>query len=111
MELAAEPVHADRTWVSAYDVDPFDVPDAEKTALLAEWSGRLLAADGVSHVDASLLTVQENKFYADTAGTTTTQQRVRLHPQLTAVVGRRGRAATSTRCAPSPRRSAAAGST
>jgi TldD protein len=29
--------------------------------------------------------VHENKFYADTAGTTTTQQRVRVHPVLTAV--------------------------
>ncbi len=29
--------------------------------------------------------MHENKFYADTAGTVTTQQRVRLHPQLTAV--------------------------
>ncbi|MDX6329043.1 MAG: TldD protein [Streptomycetaceae bacterium] len=85
VELAAEPVHADRVWVSSYEINPFDVPDAEKTGLLAEWSARLLAADGVAHADASLMTVQENKFYADTAGTTTTQQRVRLHPQLTAV--------------------------
>ncbi|MEV5380201.1 MULTISPECIES: TldD/PmbA family protein [Streptomyces] len=85
VELAAEPVHAERTWVSSYEVNPFDVPDAEKGALLADWSSRLLAADGVAHADASLLTVQENKFYADSAGTTTTQQRVRLHPQLTAV--------------------------
>ncbi|HEY5835245.1 TldD/PmbA family protein [Streptomyces sp.] len=85
VELAEEPVHAEQTWVSSYEVDPFDVPDAEKTALLAEWSSRLLAADGISHADASLMTVLENKFYADTAGTTTTQQRVRLHPQLTAV--------------------------
>ncbi|MBM9505699.1 TldD/PmbA family protein [Actinacidiphila acididurans] len=85
VELAPEPVHADQVWVSAYEVNPFDVPDADKTALLAEWSNRLLAADGVSHADAFLLTVQENKFYADTAGTVTTQQRVRLHPQLTAV--------------------------
>ncbi|MEC4017740.1 TldD/PmbA family protein [Streptomyces sp. H27-D2] len=85
VELAAEPVHADRTWVSSYEVNPFAVPDADKTGLLAEWSGRLLAADGIAHADASLLTVQENKFYADTAGTSTTQQRVRLHPQLTAV--------------------------
>jgi len=85
VELAEEPVHADRTWISSYEINPFEVPDAEKTALLAEWSGRLLAAEGVSHADASLLTVQENKFYADTAGTTTTQQRVRLHPTLTAV--------------------------
>ena len=85
VELAAEPVHAEQTWVSSYETNPFDVPDADKTALLADWSGRLLAAEGVSHVDASLLTVQENKFYADTAGTVTTQQRVRLHPALTAV--------------------------
>ncbi|GAA3739254.1 TldD/PmbA family protein [Streptomyces tremellae] len=85
VELAAEPVHAEKTWVSAYDVDPFEVPDDEKTGLLAEWSARLLRADGVAHVDASLMTVHENKFYADTAGTVTTQQRVRLHPVLTAV--------------------------
>ncbi|HEY9438661.1 MAG TPA: TldD/PmbA family protein [Streptomyces sp.] len=85
VELAGEPSHGERTWVSAYDINPFDVPAEEKAALLAEWSGRLLAADGVAHVDASLMTVHENKFYADTAGTVTTQQRVRLHPQLTAV--------------------------
>ncbi|MFC7306723.1 TldD/PmbA family protein [Streptomyces monticola] len=85
VELAAEPVHAEQTWVSAYETNPFDVPAEEKTGLLAEWSARLLAAEGVAHVDASLLTVQENKFYADTAGTVTTQERVRLHPQLTAV--------------------------
>ncbi|NKI41164.1 TldD/PmbA family protein [Streptomyces physcomitrii] len=85
VELAEEPVHAERTWVSAYEIDPFTVPDEEKTALLAEWSARLLAAEGVAHADATLRTVHENKFYADTAGTVTTQQRVRLHPELTAV--------------------------
>lgn len=85
VELAEEPSHGEQTWVSAYEINPFDVPDAEKTALLAGWSERLLAADGVTHVDATLMTVQENKFYADTAGTVTTQQRVRLHPHLTAV--------------------------
>ena len=85
VELADEPVHADVVWVSSYEVNPFDVMDAEKVELLAEFSRRLLAAKTVSHVDASLLAVQENKFYADTAGSRTTQQRVRLHPQLTAV--------------------------
>ncbi|MGW5512089.1 TldD/PmbA family protein [Streptomyces albogriseolus] len=85
VELADEPVHSEKTWVSSYGIDPFTVPDEEKAGLLAEWSGRLLAANGVDHVDASLLTVHENKFYADTAGTVTTQQRVRLHPVLTAV--------------------------
>ncbi|MGW4565098.1 TldD/PmbA family protein [Streptomyces sp. NPDC004561] len=85
VELAGEPVHADKTWISSYGIDPFSVPAEEKAALLADWSAQLLAANGVNHVDASLLTVHENKFYADTAGTVTTQQRVRLHPQLTAV--------------------------
>ena len=85
VELADEPVYGDVSWVSAYQVNPFEVADTEKTALLAEWSSRLLAAPGVSHVTASLLTVQENKFYADTAGTVTTQQRIRLNPELDAV--------------------------
>ena len=39
----------------------------------------LLAHDIVAHADASVHSVVENKFYADLAGTTTTQQRVR-HP-------------------------------
>ncbi|HEX2810965.1 MAG TPA: TldD/PmbA family protein [Kineosporiaceae bacterium] len=85
VELADEPVHRDAVWVSAYDVNPFDVPHADKTGLLAERSRTLLRADGVRHVDASLVTVQENKFYADTSGTVTTQQRIRLHPKLAAV--------------------------
>jgi TldD protein len=88
--LAAEPVHADATWVSSYEIDPFDVPESDRIGRLAELSERLLSADGVDHVDASLLHVLENKFYADTAGTTTTQQRVRAQPQFTAVHVDRG---------------------
>ncbi len=84
VELAAEPVYADRSWVSAYELDPFALEASEKVALLGDWSRRLLAADAVDHVDASLEQVLENKFYADSAGTMTTQQRVRLQPQLTA---------------------------
>ena len=85
VELAPEPVHADAVWVSSYEIDPIGVPDADKAALLADWSHRLLAAAGVDHVDASVYAVRENKYYADTAGTTTTQQRVRLEPEFTAV--------------------------
>ena len=83
--LAPEPSHGEQVWISDYEVDPFDVPDAEKAALLGEWSRRLLAADAVSHVDAFAHTVKENKFYADTNGTVTTQQRVRMHIALEAV--------------------------
>ena len=83
--LADEPVYAGATWCSAYELDPFQVPDSERLALLTEWSQRLLAADGVDHVDADLWQARENKFYADLAGTVTTQQRVRVHPEITAV--------------------------
>ena len=84
VERADEPIHADAAWVSDYDVDPFDVPSVDRLALLLDRSERLLAADGVQHSMAGLIQVKETKFYADTAGTTTTQQRVRLMPELEA---------------------------
>ncbi|MEO3885161.1 TldD/PmbA family protein [Nonomuraea sp. B5E05] len=83
IELAPEPVHADAVWVSAYDVDPFEVAPADKVGLLADWSAGLLKR--ADHVSARLLQVKEQKFYADTAGTVTTQQRVRVHPRLNAM--------------------------
>ena len=85
VELASEPVHAHGTYVSSYEIDPTDVPEADKAALLARWSRQLLAADGVDHVDAGVFAVKENTFYADLAGTSTTQQRVRIQPELTLV--------------------------
>ena len=88
--LAPEPVYSDATWISAYDINPFDVPEADRVGRLAELSGRLLSSDGVDHVDAHLMHVMENKFYADTAGTATSQQRVRTQPQFTAVNVDRG---------------------
>ncbi|GAA2089611.1 TldD/PmbA family protein [Actinomadura alba] len=90
IELAPEAVHGERTWISAYETDPFDVPTGDKVALLTDWSRRLLSDDRVDHVDATLLQVKENKFYADTAGTRTTQQRVRVHPVVEAVGVRDG---------------------
>ncbi len=84
VELAPEPTH-DGSWVSEYEIDPFAVPDADKTALLTEHSERLMAADGVEHVQASCMAVKEQKYYADTSGTRTRQQRVRIHPEFTAL--------------------------
>ena len=85
VELADEPAHGDVTWVSCYEVDPFSVSDQDKVAVLAEWSAGLLAHDVVAHAEASAHAVLENKFYADLAGTTTTQQRVRVNVELEAV--------------------------
>jgi len=84
IELAPEPVYRDATWVSSYDVDPLSVPLNDKVDLLAGWTGRLLEADVVQHASGTLQQVVENKFYADLAGTTTTQQRVRLQPVVEA---------------------------
>ncbi|SBS73726.1 Peptidase U62 modulator of DNA gyrase [uncultured Mycobacterium sp.] len=85
IELAPEPVYADVTWVSSYAIDPFTVSTADKIAVLGEYSGRLLASDGVDHVSAMVNTVKEQVFYSDTFGSSITQQRVRVMPALDAV--------------------------
>ncbi|HVL82954.1 MAG TPA: TldD/PmbA family protein [Pseudonocardia sp.] len=84
VERAGEPVHADAVHVSEFAVDPWTVPTRDKVELLTEWSQRLLAADGVDHVRAGVLQVRECKFYADLAGTGTTQQRIRVAPSVEA---------------------------
>jgi TldD protein len=82
VELAPEPTYDDVQWVSDYEVDPLAVPLADKVELLAGRSAALLAADGVEHSSVTLSQVVENKFYTDLAGTTTTQQRVRVEPDV-----------------------------
>ena len=100
IELADEPGYGDVTWVSDYAVDPFGISAADKIAVLAGWSAVLLDDAGIDHVDASLLQVKECKFYCDGA-TTAIQQRVRLHPELTAVaVDASGRFETMRTLAP-----------
>ena len=85
IELAGEPVYPVGQWVSSFLVNPFEVPTAERAALLTDWTSRLLDQPGVDHADAAVLAVQEDKFYADLAGTTTVQERVRIHPAVTAM--------------------------
>jgi TldD protein len=85
VELAAEPVYADASWVSSYRIDPFDVSAADKIDVLEDYSGRLLAADGIDHVSAALMAVKEQTFYADIFGSSITQQRVRVMPTCEAV--------------------------
>jgi len=85
VELAPEPVYPGASWISAYELNPFEVPQDERIGRLADLTERLLAADGVDHVNTMLMQVQENKYYADLAGTVTNQQRVRMFPEFTAV--------------------------
>ncbi len=85
VSLASEPVYANRTWVSEYEIDPFSVSDEAKIARLADLSSKLLSTSAVSHVSAHTMYVKEQKFYADSYGTSTTQQRVRIQTQIDAV--------------------------
>ena len=58
----------------------------EKAALLVDWTAAAAAPRRASSTRrASLQQVQENKFYADLAGTRTTQQRVRVQPRFEAM--------------------------
>src|SRR5215467_12945201 len=84
IELADEPAHGDVSWVSAYEVDPFQASLADKVDLLAQWSAGLLAHERIAHVDAALLQVRECKFYSD-GGTSALQQRVRIASGLNCV--------------------------
>jgi len=85
VSLASEPIYANRTWVSEYEIDPFSVSDEAKIARLADLSSKLLSTRAVSHVSAHTMYVKEQKYYADSYGTSTTQQRVRIQTQIDAV--------------------------
>jgi TldD protein len=84
VELAEEPVHAGASWISSYDVNPFEVPLTERVDLLRGWAAAVTRASAVDLAKAYVDQVQENKYYADLRGTAVTQQRVRVHPVVEA---------------------------
>ena len=84
VELQAEPIYPEGKYVSSYEIDPWSVSDREKSNLLTTWSAQLLRQTIVDHVEAEALFVKDCTYYQDSFGTTTTQQRIRLHPTLTA---------------------------
>ncbi|HET8665013.1 MAG TPA: TldD/PmbA family protein [Nocardioides sp.] len=85
VEIAPEPVYDDVTWVSSYVQDPFEVSLHDKAEVLIGWTEHLRRHPAVQHATAEVLQVHENKYYADLAGTRTTQQRIRLLPTFTAM--------------------------
>ncbi|MFD2472398.1 TldD/PmbA family protein [Amycolatopsis silviterrae] len=80
---AAERVHRGH-WSTPHRIDPFSVPAADRVAKLTEWSARLAKAPQVGLVLAKVTCTRDSRFYADLAGTTTLQQRLRIHPQVVA---------------------------
>ena len=91
VELAPEPVHSG-SWESPYELDPFDIPEAERVAVLHARSRDLLDDPRVAHADARLLAVRESVDYADTGGTRTSQTRRRIEAEwaVTAIDSRTG---------------------
>jgi TldD protein len=85
IELADEPAVGRTEWVSEFEVDPTTIPLSEKIALLEDWSTRLLEAHGVDHVTAYVISVTEDKFFADMTGSVVNQRRVRLQPSVEAL--------------------------
>ena len=91
VSLVSEPVYAKQRWVSSYEIDPFSVSDLEKKERLAGLSSKLLASGHVNHTSATTMYVKEQKHYADSHGTSTTQQRVRIQTQIDAIsIGEHG---------------------
>ncbi|MFI7552711.1 TldD/PmbA family protein [Micromonospora sediminimaris] len=81
VRLTAEPVPAPVDWQSPYEVDPFGVPTAERTALLAGWCG--LLRDGGAHLaEAYLQVFRESTVYHDSEGRRIRQRRTWLHPMV-----------------------------
>jgi TldD protein len=91
ISLVSEPVYAQQSWVSSYEIDPFSVSDSEKKDRLASLSSKLLSSASVNHTSAHTMFVKEQKHYADSYGTSTTQQRVRIQTQIEAIsIGEHG---------------------
>jgi len=85
ISLAPEPIYPRKQWVSAYEIDPFSVSGDERIARLTGLNEKLLKADGVDFAEAFTMFVKEQKHYADSYGTSTTQQRVRMQTAIEAV--------------------------
>ncbi|MFM7873879.1 MAG: TldD/PmbA family protein, partial [Actinomycetota bacterium] len=91
VSLVNEPAYPNKTWVSSYEIDPFSISDSERKDRLASLSSKLLASGSVNHTSAMTMYVKEQKHYADSNGTSTTQQRVRIQTQIEAIsIGEHG---------------------
>jgi len=68
VRLAPEPVHRDRV-VTAYRIDPFDVPLEKKTDLVLNAMETLQRQDGVARSSASLWARRDRKLFVSSEGT------------------------------------------
>ncbi|MGV1004749.1 MAG: TldD/PmbA family protein [Candidatus Nanopelagicales bacterium] len=102
--LAPEPVQRGQAWASEFVRDPFAVSDAEIVELLRARSAALLGHAAVQHVDGLAAASRDLTFYADSAGTSSLNQRTRIQSELTAVhVGEHGFEDLTTMAPPTAR--------
>ena len=85
--LTPNPPTPNGTWKSAFTTDPWSVSVEEKSALLLRANAEALKVKGVKYIFSGLFFVKEERSYANTDGTVTTQTAIRSWPlmQITAI--------------------------
>lgn len=101
VELVAAPAVKGQ-WVTPHQIDPFDVAPVDKASLLADLTAAVRAVRGVSHAEASLQAVAEDKLLVTSDGTEVHQIFFRVAPQLTATAVDRRRGGFASRSHEAP---------
>ncbi|MCA1589732.1 MAG: TldD/PmbA family protein [Acidobacteria bacterium] len=71
------------TWKSKFERDPFDVPTADKVAILMKINEAALGVKGVNFVNSGMAWVNEQKYLATSDGSRIDQYIVRGNPSFT----------------------------
>ncbi len=82
LTLAPTEVHRDATWSSPVEVDPFGVAIEDKVDLLLRANAAALGVTGARFVTSSVSFLREDKLFASTEGTVTTQTSYRSSPTV-----------------------------
>jgi TldD protein len=82
LELAPTPTWPNAEWRSPIEIDPFDVPIEEKVALLLRANEEALKVAGARFVTSSMFFLREDKYFANTDGTTSNQTIFRAQPNM-----------------------------
>jgi TldD protein len=77
VRLAAATPTADGRYVTPHTIDPFTVPIEQKADLLIRANAEAMKVSGVKFVNSNMFFVKEEKNYANTDGTFTTQTVIR----------------------------------
>ncbi len=85
VELAAENTYQD-TYTSDYEINPFDVATSDKIERLKTLNAIALNDKQIDFVHAQYMGVEENKYFASSAGSRVRQKRVRLQCAIEATV-------------------------